>query len=126
MADSAGVSRDTGQPLTDWDHVRQSLNVIFTTRITTRVLRRNFGSAVPGLLGQPLTQPDIMRLYLAVVLAVELWEPRFLVTSIKFPSADNSASRLGQGQFGCAIGGLYRPRALSGDFTVTRAASVIL
>lgn len=126
MADSVGLNRNTGQPLEDFAHVQQSLSVLFTTRITSRVLRRNFGSAVPGLLGHPMTQPQVMRFYLALVLAVELWEPRFLVTSIHFPKPENSATRLGQGQFGVTIGGLYRPRALHGDFTVTRAVSVLL
>ncbi len=126
MPASTGLSRVDGQPLSDFDHVRQSLGVIFTTRLTSRVLARTFGSAIPGLLGQPLTPADLMKFYLAIVIAVELWEPRFVVTSIAYPDASNSPKALGQGRFGVRIAGGYRPNALAGDFTVAAAVSVIL
>jgi len=126
MPTTTGVNRFTGAPLSDFAHVRQSLDVIFTTRLSSRVMRRTFGSAIPKLLGQPLTPPLLIRFYMAIVVAVELWEPRFKVSSIQYPSADNSASQLGQGRFGVQITGQYRPLALVGDFTVAETVTVVL
>lgn len=123
---TAGVNRVTGAPLSGFAHVVQSLNVIFTTRLGSRVLRRTFGSAAPGLLGQPLTNPDLVRFYMAIVIAVEVWEPRFRVTSVTFPKAQNSAAQLGQGQLGMRLQGQYRPNALEGDFTVASNPSVLI
>lgn len=123
---STGVNQHTGVLLTGFDHVRQSLGVIFATRLTERVLHRTFGSAVPKLLGQPLTGATLMRFYMAIIVAIELWEPRFRVTQISYPSGDNSASALGQGRFGVKISGAYRPNALQGDFTVASVQSIIL
>ncbi len=126
MTASTGIDRRTGKPLSDWPHVRQSLGMIFTTRLSQRVLARLFGFAGVGLLGQPLTPGDLMKFYLAVVIAVELWEPRFAVTSLTYPAGDNSATGLGQGRFGVRVVGAYRPNALTGDFTVAATVSVIL
>jgi uncharacterized protein len=123
---TAGVNRLTGKPLAGLDHVRQSLGVIFTTRLTSRLLRRLFGFAGVGLLGEPLTPQTLMKFYMAVVIAVELWEPRFKVIALSYPNADNSASELGQGRFGVAILGAYRPNALEGDFTVAATVSVVI
>lgn len=115
---STGIDRETGRLLSDWDHVVQSLGVIFTTRIGDRVMRRVFGSAVPGLLGRNLTPPTILRFYTAIVVAVDLWEPRFRVRLITYPGETNSVANLQQGRFGFRLYGDYRPNALDGDFTV--------
>jgi hypothetical protein len=123
---TAGLNRFTGQPLAGFAHVEQSLGVIFTTRLTSRLMRRTFGSAVPKLLGQPLTSDRLLRFYMAIVIAVELWEPRFKVISLDYPKAQNSASQLQQGRFGVTILGQYMPNALEGDFTVAATVSVIL
>jgi phage baseplate assembly protein W len=116
---TAGVNRRTGRVLTGLAHVKQSLHVIFTTQIGARVMRRTFGSAVPSLLGKAnLTPQVLLNFYVAVAIAVELWEPRFRVRQVGYPGADNSTDRLQQGQFGVQISGDYRPNALEGDFTV--------
>jgi phage baseplate assembly protein W len=121
---TAGINRVTGKPLSGWAHVRQSLGVIFTTRLGEALLKRLFGFAGLGLLGREnLTSAALMRWYMAVVIAVELWEPRYRVTSLKFPASENSPSRMGQGQIGMALNGDYMPNALEGDFTVASQQS---
>ncbi|WP_036291562.1 GPW/gp25 family protein [Methylosinus sp. PW1] len=116
---SAGVDRRTGKPLTGWSHVVQSLEVILTTRIGARVMRRLFGSAVPGLIGRENVTPAAMlRFMTAYAIAVELWEPRFKLRKFVFPTASNSADRLRQGRLGFGVEGDYRPNALEGDYTV--------
>ena len=114
---SLGINRFTGKPLSNWDHVSQSLGVLFSTRLFTRVMLRGYGFAVLGLLGRDLTPDVVMRFYMAIVIAVELWEPRFRVTQLAFPIDSNSPSKLQQGQLGIKISGEYRPNALTGDFT---------
>lgn len=120
---TAGLNRWTGQALSGWAHCRQSLDVIFTTRLATRVMRRTFGFAGIELLGHNLTPQLLMRWYMAIVIAVELWEPRFRVTSLIFPKAGNSPSQLRQGQIGLTLNGEFMPNALEGDFTVASAQS---
>ncbi len=123
---STGINRITGLPLSGWDHVVQSLGVIFTTRIGDRVMRRLFGSAVPGLLGRNLTPQTILRFYAAIIIAIDLWEPRFRVRSITYPGETNSVAELQQGRFGFRLYGDYRPNALTGDFTVAETKVVSL
>jgi len=123
---SAGIDRRTGRPLEDWSHVLQSLSVIFTTGFGARVMRRVFGSAVAGILGQNLTPDTTAKFYTAIILAIELWEPRFRVRQIAYPASTNSADRLRQGKFGLRLFGDYRPNALSGDDTVAATKDFVL
>lgn len=122
---TAGVNRRTGRVLTGLAHVRQSLHVIFTTPIGARVMRRTFGSAVPALLGKAnLTPEALLNFYMAVAIAVDLWEPRFRVRQVGYPGAENSAGQLQQGKFGVLISGDYRPNALEGDYTVASSETL--
>jgi phage baseplate assembly protein W len=123
---SAGIDRRTGRPLEGWSHVLQSLHAIFTTPIGARVMRRAFGSAVPGLLGKNLTPNTVARFYIAIILAVELWEPRFRVRQVGYPASTNSTDNLKQGKFGLRLFGDYRPNALDGDFTVATSKDFVL
>lgn len=111
MADSSGVDRRIGAVLTGWDHVRQSIAVILTTPIGSRIMRREFGSEVPFLIDRPMTDRVIVAVYAASANALRRWEPRFRLTSCRFvePSAD--------GSLGLALGGTYYPRGHLGDFT---------
>ena len=123
---STGINRFTGRPLSDWPHVVQSILVILSTRIGDRVMRRSFGSAIPGLLGRNLVPATLLRFYTAIAIAIELWEPRFRVRRFEYPDAENSANDLRQGRLGIRMIGDYRPRALSGDMTVETVKTVTL
>lgn len=113
----AGIDRRSGRVLAGWPHVRQSLAVIFSTLLGARVLRRTFGSNVPLLLGRPLTGGLLLRFMAAVILAVELWEPRFRVVQVSYPAPPNDPDALRGGKLAIKIRGQYRPNALAGDFT---------
>jgi phage baseplate assembly protein W len=123
---TAGVNAKTGMPLAGFPHVVQSLGKIFATKLGKRIMRRIFGSNAPGLLGQNLTPSTLMKFYMAIIIAIELWEPRFSVKTIIYPGNANSASNLGQGKFGVQISGNYMPNALEGDFTVASIQTVTL
>lgn len=113
-----GINKDTGRWLTGWDHVLQSLVVIFTTRIGSRFMRRVFGSAVPRLLGEPLNERTITRYIAAIIVAIEIWEPRFRIVRIDILKEQNIPDRLRAGRFAMAMRGVYRPRGHLGDFAV--------
>ena len=50
-----GMDGTTGAKLAGIDHLRQSIRDILTTRIGTRVMRRDYGSDLPGLIDRPMS-----------------------------------------------------------------------
>lgn len=112
-----GIDRRTGRIVSGWQHVEQSLEVIFATQFGERVMRRWFGSSVPELLGRTnLTNSAVLRFWTAVCVAIDLWEPRFRVTKItSFASTDKARA----GKIGFAIVGVYYPRGHLGDYSVS-------
>lgn len=110
---SLGIDRSTGKVLTDFSHVIQSIEVIFSTRIGERVMRRHFGSASPALIGRAMTPNQVFVFFYLIMWTLERWEPRFKVVQI-VPSASAEEARLGHMNF--VIEGEYRPFAHLGDF----------
>ncbi|WP_375666036.1 MULTISPECIES: GPW/gp25 family protein, partial [unclassified Bartonella] len=51
---NSGMDRTTGKPLTGIDHLRQSILDILSTRIGSRVMRRDYGSRVAELIDAPV------------------------------------------------------------------------
>lgn len=123
---STGIDRNTGRLLSGWDHTVQSIIVILETKFGERVMRRNFGSAVPGVLGKNLVPSTLLKFYTAVAIALELWEPRFRVRKFEYPQGENGADQMRQGKLGIRMIGDYRPRALEGDFTVEAVKTVTI
>lgn len=115
---SVGIDAETGKMLTGFAHVVQSINTIFTTAFGERVMREWVGSLVPNLLGRNMTSREIVPYFASIVATIEQFEPRFRVTKI----TPLSVSR--EGVFRFQIDGVYRPRALQGDFTVEGARKV--
>jgi phage baseplate assembly protein W len=111
---SAGIDRFTGRPLTDWDHVLQSVDVIFETEIGERVMLRHFGGGMRRLLGRKLT-PDVLALAAAVfALSITIWEPRLRVVKV---SVAPSVEEIRQGAVSFVMEVAYRPRGHLGDMT---------
>lgn len=77
-----GMDAATGRTISGVDHLRQSMADILNTPLGTRVMRRNYGSLLPDLIDQPLTGPNILRLYAATAFALMNWEPRVRVTGL--------------------------------------------
>ena len=123
---SYGINRATGQPLSDWEHTVQSIMVILETHFGERVMRRMFGSAIPGVLGKNLVPSTLLKFYTALSVAIYVWEPRFRVRSFEYPQGQNSADGMRQGRIGIRMIGDYMPRALEGDFTVEAVKTVTL
>ena len=68
--------RYNGQLLSEIDHIFQSIEMILTTPIGSRVMRRDFGSQLPRILGRPLNESTITAIYAAANEAIATWEPR--------------------------------------------------
>jgi phage baseplate assembly protein W len=115
MALSTGINRETGKLLIGFDHVVQSIHVIFTTQLGERVMLRHFGAAGNVLLGRAMTAGNILRFFTLFVVAIETWEPRFKVTRVLPRRQEAETTRLGHMAF--VIEGEYRPRGHLGDPT---------
>lgn len=73
----------TGRCLSGNEHLAQSVGVILSTPIGSRVMRRDFGSMLPALLSQPLNDATVLRVYAAAVTALIRWEPRISISRIR-------------------------------------------
>ncbi|MBX9740514.1 MAG: GPW/gp25 family protein [Beijerinckiaceae bacterium] len=110
-----GVNRTNGRPLDGFGHVLQSIDVIFSTSIGERVMRRHFGSSAPILLGRLMTANIVLRFFHLVAVALEIWEPRFKIARVT--AVNSGPDQLRLGRFAFVIEGEYRPRGHLGDPT---------
>ena len=88
----AGMCRHTGKRLDGWDHIEQSLEVIFSTRIGTRIGRRSFGSSVPDLIDAPATAETILDHFEAIANSLDQFEPRVLLNGFDIQKADEAGN----------------------------------
>jgi phage baseplate assembly protein W len=110
---SVGIDAVTGAMLVGWKHVEQSLQDIFTTGFGERIIREWYGSFVPALLGRRnITPAEITPTFVAIVTAIEQWEPRYRVSEIRVLEVNR------EGEFHFYLDGHFRPRATLGDFTI--------
>ena len=101
-----------GQTLAGWDHVAQSVHIVLTTPLGSLVYCRDFGSRLYQLIDQPMNTDDgKLAVFSAVAEALKRWEPRFEVKNVAVDEAG------ADGKIGLILTGIYRPRALDGDFT---------
>jgi len=115
-----GMDRTTGKVLTGWDHVIQSMLLIFSTRYHERVLRRWCGSFVPHLIGENATPNTITRFYWAIATGLDLWEPNYRIQRVRIGKRNDgsvltSAEELRTGRLSMQSDGVYRPRAHLGN-----------
>lgn len=115
-----GFNRDAGSLLSGFEHVEQSIGVILTTPIGSRVMRREFGSELFDLIDRPMTDQVILAIYSACVMAIARWEPRFAITGC------NITGVAGDGTLSLELSGVYYPRGHLGDFTPDDGARSIV
>lgn len=82
-----GISAQTGQKLFGIAHLEQSIRDILTTRIGTRVMRRDYGSDLPKLIDRPMTPALASDIYAATAYALSRWEPRFKLLRVQITDA---------------------------------------
>lgn len=118
-----GISRHTGATIDNFESALQGVEVALTTKLATRVMRRQFCGGVAELLGRALTPQTLAAFKQIVATAIDLWEPRFLVRRVL---VNGSVDQLRTGQAGFVFEVDYRPRGHLGDFTVERVVSFSL
>jgi hypothetical protein len=77
-----GMNRFTGQSIDESQHISQSIQDILTTPIGSRVMRREYGSAIFELIDQPQNAAVKLQIMAAAVIALTRWEPRIRITEI--------------------------------------------
>ncbi|WP_137936104.1 GPW/gp25 family protein [Chitinivorax sp. B] len=85
-----GLHAATGAALTELDHIRQSLRVILTTPLGSRVMRREFGSLLPDLLDRPLNGTTQLQLIAACVMAITRWESRVELQRVSLQAGESA------------------------------------
>jgi len=86
-----GMDASTGRQLAGDAHLAQSCADILTTPIGTRLMRRDYGSAIPELIDQPGNPLTRMRVIAATAVALARWEPRIALTRVQFDATANPA-----------------------------------
>ena len=69
------------------EHLRQSIRDILTTPIGTRIMRRDYGSALPRLVDAPINASTIADIMAATAVALARWEPRFKLQKVTIAAA---------------------------------------
>ena len=106
-----GINRQTGAPLEGWPHVLQSLIDVWTTPTGTRVMLRDYGCDLVGLIDRPAGRDTVLEVIMAAMDA-EQWEPRFRCKECAITQAG------ADGVFGFLVSGIYSPRGHLGDYSV--------
>lgn len=103
------LDRETMRPIGEWDHVLQSIGMILSTPLRSRVMRREFGSELSDLIGRPMTPQIVLAVYAASALATAQWEPRFTLTGVEMGQAT------AEGRLSMIIYGIWRGDRVSGE-----------
>lgn len=82
------MNRETGAAIDELDHIAQCMTDILTTRIGTRVMRREYGSLLPELVDHPFNDVTRLRVYAGTVMALMRWEPRVSLSRVQFLGAN--------------------------------------
>ena len=82
-----GINASTGKSMAGAEHLKQSIHDILTTRIGTRVMRRQYGSRLPDLVDNPMSEVLKAELFAATAEALVRWEPRFRLDRVYLESA---------------------------------------
>ncbi|WP_312836741.1 GPW/gp25 family protein [Pantoea sp.] len=86
-----GMNPQTGQAITDTDHIRQSVRDILLTPQGSRIARREYGSLLFRLIDQPQNDALDLQMMAAVYGALSRWEPRIRLSAINITrNADGS------------------------------------
>lgn len=89
-----GMNAATGRLLTGVEHLKQSIADIILTVITTRVMRRSYGSDVFLHKDKNMTPQRIVQLYAAVASAIEDHEPRIVLDRVYLDTIEHESGEI--------------------------------
>lgn len=84
----SGLSATTGTLLDTAAHIRQSVTDILRTPVGSRVMRREYGSALFALVDAPMDGVTVLDIIQAVTAALTRWEPRVRVQRVQVAAAE--------------------------------------
>ncbi len=105
-----GMDARTGRPVAGVDRLRQSIVTILTTRIGTRVRRRDFGSRIPALIDSPVNDTFRVEVFAAAAEALRKWEKEFRLETVALEAVE-------PGKVTLFLRGLYLPEGRSVSFS---------
>lgn len=76
------MSRTSGRGIDDLEHLKQCIVDILLTPLGSRVMRRDYGSDLLKLVDHPIGPLLGLKIRMAVVTALNKWEPRLRLTQI--------------------------------------------
>lgn len=86
-----GMNRDTGEAITDIEHIRQSVRDILITPEGSRIARRDYGSMLSAMIDWPQNDTTKLQVMAATYTALSRWEPRIRLASVNIMrNADGS------------------------------------
>ncbi len=92
VIDMAGIDVISGTELDELADIRQSVQIILTTPVGSRVMRRNFGSHLAALIDSPANGLGGMRVIAAAADAIARWENRVdLIAARLVPNINGQA-----------------------------------
>ena len=100
-----GINARTGEVLTGFPEVLQSLQKVFSTWQGERVMREWFGNPGLKLLGENQTEATVIQWFNILYMLTELFEPRYKISHFEV----NDMTQLGFSDF--TLVGRYRPYA---------------
>ncbi|MEH2517486.1 phage baseplate assembly protein W [Bradyrhizobium sp. AZCC 1610] len=76
------IDRFTGELIQGWARIKQSIYVILTTRLRTRLMRLWWGSKFIDMQDKPGNEEVLMAGMMAAIVAINTYEPEFKVTKV--------------------------------------------
>lgn len=89
-----GMSRTAGTVIDGLDSIHQSVRDILGTMIGSRICREDYGSLLPELIDQPMTGPNILRIFAATAVALSRWEDRIRLRRVSLTAGERPGAAL--------------------------------
>lgn len=86
----AGMCRKTGRRLEGWDHIAQSLEILFSLRKASLIERRHVYSDAPALIDAPASPETLLDHFVAIAEAIDQFEPRVQLVGFRLTEADEN------------------------------------
>ena len=83
-----GTSATTALTIGTLEHIRQSVADILSTPLGSRVMRREYGSALFALTDAPMDRVTVLDIVQAATVALGRWEPRVRLMRVDVSGAE--------------------------------------
>lgn len=80
------MSREIGSNLSEFEHIKQSIQDIISTPLGSRIMRRSYGTQLFNLIDQPTSEALYLKIYSTIYSSILQWENRIDVSQININS----------------------------------------